>query len=509
MVEYPDDVVIKFPAAAGATELASVLLRLHSDEGVRKRIGERARAYVKEAHHPAVVGEAFVAAIESFYRNSHRHLEQELLGQMSRGAVAPAATELNLRRLAESVSKDLPFPTSAQIFCDVTAIADIDLRTGIERVTRGILNRLIEQPPDGYRVEPVLIRDEEVQYARRFTEERLQLPLGGLEDSPVEAGPRDHYVVMGWIPEHLPRIEPWLQSFRRGGGTVTVVIYDLLPLDFPHFFPDWIHGVTMNWVRCVLRTADRIACISSTVAQDVRRYGKLLDVDRTGALSIDHFPLGFDVQASIPSSGTSAEAEQALLDCAQRPTFLIVGTVEPRKGHEQVLKAFELLWERGLDVGLIIVGKEGWMVHEVVSRIRENQERTSHLIWLREASDEVLSELYDLACALLAASFGEGFGLPLIEAASHGLPIIARNIPVFREVAGEHAFYFEGLEPEALATRLQEWLKLYHQNLAPPSHDLVRYDWQTSTAKLLDIMFSPTSTSNILQIESSFTAAGE
>jgi glycosyltransferase involved in cell wall biosynthesis len=174
-----------------------------------------------------------------------------------------------------------------------------------------------------------------------------------------------------------------------------------------------------------------------------------------------------------------------------------------------VLKAFELLWERGLDVGLIIVGKEGWMVHEVVSRIRENQERTSHLIWLREASDEVLSELYDLACALLAASFGEGFGLPLIEAASHGLPIIARNIPVFREVAGEHAFYFEGLEPEALATRLQEWLKLYHQNLAPPSHDLVRYDWQTSTAKLLDIMFSPTSTSNILQIESSFTAAGE
>ena len=509
MADYPDDVVVKTSAAASPDDLAATLLKLHANEELRKAVGNRAREYVKKTHHPAAVGKAFASAIESFYREGNRHFEQELLAQMSRGALAEVASDLNSRRIAESVFKDLPFPAPAQIFCDVTAIAEIDLRTGIERVMRSILNRLIEQPPDDYRIEPVLIKDGKVQYARRFAQGRLQLPLGELEDSPVEAGPRDHYLVMGWIPELLPKIESWLQGFRREGGTVTILIYDLLPLKFPHFFPDWIYGVTENWMRCVLRTADRIACISKATADDVRRYARSFEGDRTQPLRIDHFPLGFDVQASSPSTGRSVEAEHALLECARRPTFLMVGTVEPRKGHEQVLMAFEVLWEHGLDVGLVIVGKEGWMVHDVVSRIRDNQNRTSKLIWLPEASDEVLSKLYDLACGLIAASLGEGFGLPLIEAASHGLPIIARDIPVFREVAGDHAFYFEDGEAQALAKRLQEWLRLYEQNLAPGSQQLPRHEWQTSTAKLLDIMFNSTSVGDVLPTEASSTAPAE
>ena len=70
----------------------------------------------------------------------------------------------------------------------------------------------------------------------------------------------------------------------------------------------------------------------------------------------------------------------------------------------------------------------------------------------------MLEQVYDSADALLAASEGEGFGLPLIEAAQHGLPIIARDIPVFREVAGENAYYFSGKDPQTLTEALRNWL---------------------------------------------------
>ena len=126
----------------------------------------------------------------------------------------------------------------------------------------------------------------------------------------------------------------------------------------------------------------------------------------------------------------------------------MVGTVEPRKGHAQTLAAFERLWADGVDVGLAIVGGEGWHTESLMGRLRTHSERGRRLIWLARASDEMLLRLYDSAVALIAASEGEGFGLPLVEAAQHGLPIIARDLPVFMEVAGEHAFYFSGMAPE-------------------------------------------------------------
>ena len=72
----------------------------------------------------------------------------------------------------------------------------------------------------------------------------------------------------------------------------------------------------------------------------------------------------------------------------------------------------------------------------------------------------MLEQVYCNARVLLATSEGEGFGLPLVEAAHYGLPIIARDIPVFREVAGKHAYYFSGENAQALADALGDWLRL-------------------------------------------------
>ena len=85
-------------------------------------------------------------------------------------------------------------------------------------------------------------------------------------------------------------------------------------------------------------------------------------------------------------------------------------------------------------------------------------------------------------------SEGEGFGLPLIEAAQYGLPIIARDIPVFREVAGENAYYFCGEDPQiaggcaaelAIARRCRPGLH-WHRTLT----------WHQSSRQLLDVVLN-------------------
>ena len=170
---------------------------------------------------------------------------------------------------------------------------------------------------------------------------------------------------------------------------------------------------------------------------------------------------------------------------ADRPSFLMVGTLEPRKGQTQALAALEKLWEQGVQANLVIVGKQGWKMESLVDRLRHHPELGKRLFWLEGISDEYLEKVYAASTCLIAASAGEGFGLPLIEAAQHKLPIIARDIPVFREVAGEHAYYFDGLDSESLAQAIQDWLKLKSESRVPSSENMPWLRWEQSVQQLI------------------------
>ena len=168
----------------------------------------------------------------------------------------------------------------------------------------------------------------------------------------------------------------------------------------------------------------------------------------------------------------------------------MVGTLEPRKGHAQTLAAFEQLWAEGVEVNLVIVGKHGWMVEDLIERLQYHPELGKRLFWLDGISDEYLEKVYSASSCLIAASYGEGFGLPLIEAAQHNVPIIARDIPVFREVAGGHAFYFDSKKENDLAKIVSDWLELYKKNQHPVSGSMSWITWKESAEKLKKILFN-------------------
>jgi glycosyltransferase involved in cell wall biosynthesis len=248
-----------------------------------------------------------------------------------------------------------------------------------------------------------------------------------------------------------------------------------------------MYSAATDWIRSVSEIADGIICISRTVADEFYQWLSRSDCSRQSPLSIGFFHLGADLHASVPTKGLTPDAASILVKLRSHPSFLMVGTLEPRKGHRQALAAMEGLWSEGIDANLVIVGKEGWMMEDFIKGVRQHPENNRRLFWLRGISDEMLDQVYRSSRALLAASEGEGFGLPLIEASQYGLPIIVRDIPVFREVAGENAYYFRANKPEDLADALQKWLSL--GDAVPYSRGLSYLTWQQSSGQLLDFVF--------------------
>jgi len=332
-------------------------------------------------------------------------------------------------------------PATRRWFVDVTRIAAQDLGTGVHRVVRSVLEHWLRTPPRGIRIEPVRFENGDYRHARRFATTFLQLDELPLADGIVQPRCGDVFVGLDWTPESLSAASPRIADWRRAGVETCFVVNDLLPVRLPDCFHAYSREQHERWLRDISLLADRIACISEATARDYRAW---LGETATGFQfgrppRVDTFSLGVDT--AVIAGGMSDLREPLRTAVAQRPTLLMVGTLEPRKGHRDALDAADRLWRDGFDFNLVIVGKRGWLVDDVIARLERHSRKGTMLHWHDDISDRELGALYRHGTALLAASLGEGYGLPLIEAAQHGLPVIARDIAVFREVMGDAALY--------------------------------------------------------------------
>jgi glycosyltransferase involved in cell wall biosynthesis len=281
-----------------------------------------------------------------------------------------------------------------------------------------------------------------------------------------------------------------MEAMRQQGVRLWFVCNDCLPLSHPEWFPPEVNATFKAWLGTIVQVADGIACISRTTEDELRRRMDVLQPVRQRPLRLGHFHLGADMPTDFAVAKADIAPDQAAtLDGLRTiPSFLTVGTLEPRKGYAQGLEAFELLWERGEDVAWVIVGLPGWMTEVVQRRIRHHDEFGRRLLWFIGANDPWLEKLYATCTALLAPSEGEGFGLPLIEAARHSLPILCRDLPVFREVAGEHAMYFSGLDAESLASAISTWLDAWRSDAVPTTQGMHWITWAESARQLMGVV---------------------
>ena len=359
-----------------------------------------------------------------------------------------------------------------RIYIDLSDVFFNDKGTGIQRVSKNISKNLLDLTT-AYEVKNVYFKDtwyfscdggEEIDFCRGDIFFVLDQPLN----------------------EVCTNFNLFLHLMKNGVKVVSF-FHDLIPLTHSNFCDQGYVKDSKRFLSKILFFSE-IICNSKSTADELKAFlAENPKVKRNPNLKISYSLLGSDFSSlkkiESKSSANSFGFEKPKIN------FLMVSTVEPRKMYTQAVKAFDLLWEKGLPVNLWIVGRRGWRSEKTFKLIEENPHFSRNLIWYSNGiSDDELSNLYEKCDVVLFASIAEGFGLAVAEGAYFKKPLILRDIPVFREIAGDNAFYFSGTEAEALSAKIEEWLELYKNNSHPKSDKIRLLTWKDCSQKVLEIL---------------------
>ncbi len=323
-------------------------------------------------------------------------------------------------------------------------------RAGVGRYTRSVASH----------VAPLLSAEDELKlwYASR-SNEPISPPPGLRHENCIirrlPVSPR--LATIGWQRLRLPfPVERFLGNvdlhhapdFVSAPTVAPMVttIHDLSYLIVPEFAHPDLRKYLEKAVPRTLKRARRVIAVSESTRRDIIERYRLRPEQVTAIYN------GVDSWFTPPETTTVDRAlEQFGL---RRPYFVMVGTVEPRKNHLTALRAFAALYGRRRDVSLVIVGNPGWLSEPIVNEI-EKASRTMPVRYLRFVDDTWIPALYAGSVALLAPSWYEGFGLPVLEAMSCGAAVITSDRGALPEVAGDDAIVIPPGDVEALASGME------------------------------------------------------
>jgi glycosyltransferase involved in cell wall biosynthesis len=235
------------------------------------------------------------------------------------------------------------------------------------------------------------------------------LPKDAIYLNVFNAG-REHHFLFDWL-KRRPDVRP------------VFFIHDLLPLDYPEFFPPNYRELTERRLSTIAQYGTGFIT-SSKIVRD-RLVEMLEQRERPKPpIHVAALPSLLPSVKRTPSAGRPCQ-----------PYFVIVGTIEPRKNHLLLLN----LW-RDIACGaasspkLIAIGARGWENEQVCDMFERCAAIRPHVMKVERLYPAALGQLLADAQALLMPSFDEGYGLPVVEALTLGTPVIASDIPVFREI---------------------------------------------------------------------------
>lgn len=237
---------------------------------------------------------------------------------------------------------------------------------------------------------------------------------------------------------------------KRWGVLPVFFVHDLIPVTHPEYCRP---GESERHVRR-MRTAITVAC--GVIANS----RSTLDALRAFAAR-DGLRLPPTVVASLaPSVPRTDPGPRPIAE----PYFVTVGNIEPRKNHWLLLQLWRRMIERSGNAAprLVVIGQRGWECENVVDLLERCPALRGFVYEHNTCSDRELVTYLHHAQALLYPSFVEGYGMPVVEALSLGVPVIASDLPVFREAAGEVPDYADPLDG-------RRWMELIAEYAAAQS----------------------------------------
>jgi len=224
------------------------------------------------------------------------------------------------------------------------------------------------------------------------------------------------------------------------------MVHDLIPITHPEYCRPGELQRHMARMDAVLKASAAIVTNSQATLDELTVYAESRGL-----------PLPPATAALLAPPPTLCPGETPPLD---KPYFVIVSTIEPRKNHWMLLQVWRRLVERhGADQAprLVVIGQRGWECENVVDLLERCQELRGVVTELPCCSDQELATWLRHARALLFPSFCEGYGLPLVEALALGTPAIAGNLAVFREIAADIPEYLDPLDGLGWQAAIEEY----------------------------------------------------
>lgn len=229
------------------------------------------------------------------------------------------------------------------------------------------------------------------------------------------------YLNVGHTGLDAPGLPDWVQSRRL---KAVYLVHDLIPVTHPEFCRAGQDEMHRQRIRNVLASAAGVITNSRCTLDVLERFA--------GECGLNMPPAS---AAWIAGQNVPGRITRSMLG---RPHFVTVGTIEGRKNHILLLQMWKRLAVRMGDATpkLVIIGQRGWEAEHATAMLDRCPEIQQHVLEMGRAADEDVARLIAGARALLMPSFVEGFGMPVVEALQLGTPVIASDLPVFREIAG-------------------------------------------------------------------------
>lgn len=249
-------------------------------------------------------------------------------------------------------------------------------------------------------------------------------------------------------------------SLRRRGARAVIFVHDLIPVTHPEYFPAGEGSRHAMRMRTALTAGSGLVVNSQSTLDELGRFAGAEGLRMPPAVVA---PLASSLPPVEPGPRPIAE-----------PYFVVVGTIEPRKNHLLLLQLWRHLVEQqdsrskiqdprsGAVPRLVVIGHRGHESEGVVDLLERCRQLEGVVIELGRCSDAELATYLRHARALLFPTFVEGYGIPVAEALALGTPVIASDLPVFREVAGDIPDYAGPLDG-------RRWLELITDYAQPNS----------------------------------------
>lgn len=346
-----------------------------------------------------------------------------------------------------------------KVYIDVSVLTLATFVTGIQRVTREIAVRLIQDST----IEIVLLHYHAAEniYYRIDNEAFVNFYVNkaGVKEKMITK----QSVALSEIGEGCVFFDldaAWMCRLKRSyllpilkqqGAKIIAHVYDIISVTHPQYCLE--RGVYnfMDFIGAHLQYADEMIVNAKATVDELEkltgRLGCKLPPCHVVSLGAD-----FKEKKEIADGDMNPELVAAV---KAAPFVLMVGTVEPRKNHKLLLEAYDKgLKELGYHI--IFAGYLGWNMEEFAEKLHAHPDFGTKVHHFEGLNDDAISYLYQHAKFLAFCSYTEGFGLPIIEAIQRGTPVLAADVPVLREVGGDDCVWFEQDNSQDLIAKIKD-----------------------------------------------------